>query len=384
MADFNSRGNAMDACLAELTNRRDDLSVFLPPDLSFERFYATTHQALRTNPQILDCTPKSIANACIMAAYDGLRIDGREAALVEHQITINRGKSNEAKLKVAQYFPMVFGLIQQVLRAGEVTAIEAGVIHERDDYVVELGLDPIFKHRPCLEGERGIIIASYSVATLKGGAKTIELLDRADLQAMRKAAKTSYVWDNWPGEMAKKSAVRRHRKRLPMGDRDVVIHDGEETLLVDGFDHEQAPAAPARPTRQSIANNRGAGSGVPLDMDDGVTIDAEDRQAEKVHNDLPQKDKAEELLKQSSDESGKTDTSDNSGNTNFPVGDDEWAAWAKDTAKKLRSCDDAEAVQKIMTAERARLEKAPKDERTLINATSTEVLTTLAIGGEDA
>src|SRR3546814_19696043 len=76
-----------------------------------------------------------------------------------------------------------------------------------------------------------IIFGAYSVATLKGGYKTFEILDRNDLADIKSAAKTKKVWDRWGGEMSKKSAVRRHRKTLPLGDRDLVINDSEAAEL---------------------------------------------------------------------------------------------------------------------------------------------------------
>src|SRR3546814_14497588 len=74
-----------------------------------------------------------------------------------------------------------------------------------------------------LNDARGEIVGAYSVATLKGGYKTFEILDRNDLADIKSAAKTKKVWDRWGGEMSKKSAVRRHRKTLPHGDRDLEI-----------------------------------------------------------------------------------------------------------------------------------------------------------------
>src|SRR3546814_20548883 len=73
-----------------------------------------------------------------------------------------------------------------------------------------------------LNDARGEIVGAYSVATLKGGYKTFEILDRNDLADIKSAAKTKKVWDRWGGEMSKKSAVRRHRKTLPRGDREQI------------------------------------------------------------------------------------------------------------------------------------------------------------------
>src|SRR3546814_9598478 len=91
---------------------------------------------------------------------------------------------------------------------------------------------------------RGDIVGAYSVATLKGGYKTFEILDRNDLADIKSAAKTKKVWDRWGGEMSKKSAVRRHRKTLPLGDRDLVINDSEAAELYGDIDpgRESLPA----------------------------------------------------------------------------------------------------------------------------------------------
>src|SRR3546814_14428278 len=65
---------------------------------------------------------------------------------------------------------------------------------------------------------------------------------------------TKKVWDRWGGEMSKKSAVRRHRKTLPLGDRDLVINDSEAAELYGDIDpgRESLPAPShqrERPTR---------------------------------------------------------------------------------------------------------------------------------------
>src|SRR3546814_19852729 len=73
-----------------------------------------------------------------------------------------------------------------------------------------------------LNDARGEIVGAYSVATLKGGYKTFEILDRNDLADIKSAAKTKKVWDRLGGEMSKTSAVRRPRTTLPLGDRDPV------------------------------------------------------------------------------------------------------------------------------------------------------------------
>src|SRR3546814_1505966 len=66
--------------------------------------------------------------------------------------------------------------------------------------------------------------------------------------------------------MSKKSAVRRHRKTLPLGDRDLVINDSEAAELYGVIDpgRESLPAPshqrerpPREGARQAIENRQG-------------------------------------------------------------------------------------------------------------------------------
>src|SRR3546814_247506 len=111
----NARHSTMQQVLNQLGNREKEISNMLPQDLPIERFQANVLNALRNTPSILDATAASIVKACMKAAYDGLRIDGKEAAIVVHENTYGQGQ-NQRKVKEAEYFPMAFGLIQQVLR----------------------------------------------------------------------------------------------------------------------------------------------------------------------------------------------------------------------------------------------------------------------------
>src|SRR3546814_12531371 len=76
--------------------------------------------------------------------------------------------------------------------------------------------------------------------------------------------------------MSKQSAVRRHRKTPPLGDRDLVINDSEAAELYGDIDpgRESLPAPShqrERPTRegarQAIENRQGTESGAPMDLD---------------------------------------------------------------------------------------------------------------------
>src|SRR3546814_12684767 len=109
----------MQQVLNQLGNREKEISNMLPQDLPIERFQANVLNALRNTPSILDATAAPIVKACMKAAYDGLRNDGKEAAIVVHENTYGQGQ-NQRKVKEPDNFPMVFGLTHPVIRGGEV------------------------------------------------------------------------------------------------------------------------------------------------------------------------------------------------------------------------------------------------------------------------
>lgn len=364
-----SRAATLNRVLQELGSREEMILGMLPPDLPLERFRANITNALRSNPKLLDCEPNSLVQACMKAAYDGLRIDGREAVIVEYETTYNRGKPGERTVKLAQYMPMAFGLIQQVLRGGEVISMYAEVIREGDEYHVQRGTNPGIHHVPDVKGG-GNIIAAYSVATLKSGATTFEFLTRFDLDDIRKAAQTDKVWNRWEGEMSKKSATRRHRKTLPLGDRDIVIRDAEaEELYPDmraNGESLPAPTPRAMPTRQQIANRQGTEAGAPMDLEDdereAVVIDQED------------KPEAKKKAKSQPDQKGG----------DLPADEGEWNLWANGVDSAIVAAKDAEAVNAIAQVEEERLKAAPKEHADYLRGLIADRLTDFATEGQDA
>ena len=125
-----SRGATLERVMGGIETQKWRVQQLLPPDLPFERFHGNVLNALRSNAAVLDAEPNSILEACMKAAYDGLRIDGREAAIVTHETTFGRNTKSERKVLLATYFPMAFGLIQQCYRGGEVASMYADVIRE--------------------------------------------------------------------------------------------------------------------------------------------------------------------------------------------------------------------------------------------------------------
>ena len=375
MNQITNRQSTLNQVMAGIEKEQWRVEQMLPPDLPFERFQANVLNALRSNPSVLDATPKSLIESCMKAAYDGLRIDGREAAIVTRDMTFNRNKPHEQKVTIATYMPMAFGLIQQIYRGGEVVSMFADVIRENDKYQVLRGTAPGIYHEPLLTGERGSIIAAYSVATLKSGAVSYELLDRNDLADIRGAATTKNVWEGWAGEMSKKSAIRRHRKTLPLGDRDIVIRDSEETDVygLDGKPEEALPMPtqrPAAPTRAQIAQQAGSESGVDMDLEEeGAVIDQEEKPKEKA------KPKPK---KQASSEPEKMNSRDDA----IPEDEAAWRAWSEGLMNEITAAGSQDEVNAIAKREEVRLKVATTERSGFIRGLISDRLTDFAMGEE--
>lgn len=163
---------------------------------------------MQQNTKLREADPESIYLALLACAVCGLEpgaLKG-EAYLVPFS-----GR--------AQFMAGYRGLIKMAKRSGEVHGISANVVHERDVCELDLGSEPRLVHRPAF-GDRGVVIGAYAVAKMATGNPEIEWLALEDIERIRNVAESrskSPAWQQWPEEMAKKSAIRRLSKRLPLG-----------------------------------------------------------------------------------------------------------------------------------------------------------------------
>lgn len=194
----------------------------LPKDVDQEMFTAVVVRAVQENPDILDADRKSLFLACQDAAKDGLVPDQREGALVVRNTKVN----NQWVSKVC-WQPMIGGLRKNLARAG--FDIRAEVVFENDAFQQQLGDNPTINHTPPALGEpRGKVIGAYAIATrLATGDKYREVMSYQDLENIRQAAKTDYIWKSHTNEMYRKTVARRLVKYLPI--------TGEETDVLYGM-----------------------------------------------------------------------------------------------------------------------------------------------------
>jgi recombination protein RecT len=184
-----------------------EFQKLLPPSITPDRFIRTAQTALLRNPDLAQCSPKSIMESLLRCAGDGLMPDGREAVL-----NVFKGKAGAT----AQYMPMFSGLQKKARESGEIMSITTNVVMANDYFEIVQGDREEYIHKPALSN-RGEIIGAYSIVRLKSGEISREWMNKEEIDKVRSCAKTSYVWDNWQSEMARKTVFRRHCKWLPLG-----------------------------------------------------------------------------------------------------------------------------------------------------------------------
>ena len=187
--------------------------------LTPERLTRIAVTTLRTTPKLLECSTASLMGALIQAAQLGLEPDPRlgRAYLVPYK--------GEATLQIGWR-----GYIELVRRSGEVSTVEAHVVHARDVFTLRYGADATLSHSPCLEAGPGEVVGVYAFARYKDQSWQAEYMSRAQVERIRQASpgRDKDPWKLHWEEMARKTAIRRLAKRLP------VSVDMAEAESVDG------------------------------------------------------------------------------------------------------------------------------------------------------
>jgi recombination protein RecT len=235
--------------------------------------------ALR-QPRLLQCSFQSLFTAAMQAAQDGLRPDGREGVIVPYW-------NDKQKTYIAQWLPMIAGIRRKAYQSGEIAVLEVVGVFEGDDFTYQRGLDPNIHHVPGdIDDDPNKLTHVYSVAVLKNGFKTFDVMSRAAIERVRarSKAKDDGPWQTDFVEMCKKTAVKRHAKTLPTSSAlETVLSRGDE-IEGDFSVVERIAAHDRRKGRkQSAELARGRAQAIAHhEYDEGENASVDDRSAANV------------------------------------------------------------------------------------------------------
>lgn len=232
-----------------ITRLQPQFKAALPAHVPPERFVRIIHTALGTNPKLMECERSSLFASCLKAAQDGLLPDGREGVILPFR--------NKEGGYAAQWLPMVGGIMKKARNSGEIGAWSVQVVKKNDVFEYEMGDNAHITHKPALSN-RGEIVGAYSIVTLKGGEKSREFMNAEEIEVIRTRSKSR---DNGPwvtdyDEMAKKTVVKRHCKRLPAStdvDEFIRKEDEQDRAEIVNAPLPVAPAPKAQSSRLSEA-----------------------------------------------------------------------------------------------------------------------------------
>lgn len=233
--------------LKKLINSQSMMDQFrraLPRHLSPDRFARIAITALTRTPKLQQCTPESLMKCLLDLSATGLEPDGRRAHLIPY--------GNECTL-IIDYK----GLVELIRRSGEVVGLRAETVCEFDEFDWVNGE---ITHKVDWRRPRGEVQAVYAEAKMKDGETQTAVMTREEVEAIRERSRAGNngPWKTDWSEMAKKTAVRRLSKMLPLSSEvaqsvaaDDSQFDPQDRISAVEVESEEMPDEPTKPASRT-------------------------------------------------------------------------------------------------------------------------------------
>jgi recombination protein RecT len=227
--------------LAMLEEVRADISPLLAENgQTFDRLRSTLLIAIQQEPKILQCTADSLRREISKCAADGLVPDAREAVILPYW-------DSKAGAMIANYQPMVHGVIKRLRELGDVFSIICKLVYENDEYEENEARPEDLIHRsPGFGQPRGEVVGGYVIFRDKDLRwMHFESMPRSEMDKARAASKApdSPAWKIWRDEMFRKIVLRRGAKYISTNnDKIRALLERDDSL----YDFQQTP----RPTER--------------------------------------------------------------------------------------------------------------------------------------
>lgn len=257
----------------ELSQRNSEFKAALPAHIPVERFKRVILTAVSMNPALVKADRRSFFNSAMKAAQDGLLPDGREGALViynNRKKVMDNGSEKWVDNPTVQWMPMIAGLRKKVRNSQEIAIWDVKAVYARDKFVYREGIDQTLEHTPFLDGPPGDLVAVYSIARLKTGEVSLDVMPKWQVDKVRAISKSKDKgpWVDFYDEMAKKTVARRHSKVLPMStDLDDLIRRDDTLYNLEGAsDREVKQVAQGVPPRPQLSDYSDPDTGEIIDV----------------------------------------------------------------------------------------------------------------------
>lgn len=206
-----------------MESSKSAIASVVPKHLTADRLIKVALLATSKSPALLKCTARSILQSVMQAAELGLEVNSPlgHAYLIAYNNKIKDG-DREQYVTECQFMIGYRGFIDLAKRSGQIETIEARCVYANDHFEVEYGTEQRLVHRPTLL-DPGPLRCVYAIARVKdSGTAIFDVLRLSDVERARAASKTGKgdkgygPWKDHYDEMARKTAVRRLAKYLPL------------------------------------------------------------------------------------------------------------------------------------------------------------------------
>lgn len=211
-------------------------AVLCDQSISFDREASFAIQVLESNDFALGIATRnrqSVVNAVTNVAAIGLSLN--PATKLAYLVPRKGGICLDISY---------IGLVKLATDSGSVRWVKAELVHEADQFeIVGVGQPPLHRFNP-FSKDRGAVVGVYCVAKTADGDYLTDAMGIADVHSVRDRSESwkkgqSGPWKTDPGEMTKKTIVKRAAKMWPKTERlDAAIHhlntDGGEGLDLQG------------------------------------------------------------------------------------------------------------------------------------------------------
>lgn len=178
-------------------------------------------RAVNDTPALQECSPHSITAVLVNIASTGLSLNPVQKLcyIIPRNTKIKTPGGADRWEKRAMVEPSYMGLMKLATDSGAVRHFEAQVVYKGDEFDFDLVDKKPRTHKPywTLGHERGKLIGVYGFAILADGAVIPEHMGADELQKIRSKSDNAAgaIFQDWEGEMARKSLVKRLQKYVP-------------------------------------------------------------------------------------------------------------------------------------------------------------------------
>lgn len=207
---------------------KDQLAMALPKWLGADRLLRIVFSSAIRNPKLLECTQESILQSVMMCAQLGLEPILGRAYLIPYNNS-KRINGKWVKVPECQFQPGYQGLVDLARRSGVIQDVWGHVVHEKDDFDIELGTDRRIHFKPCMKDDPGEAIGAFAIWALDGGLFHPEFMPIHEINKRRDRSQAwQYAksnpgnknaqdcpWVQWPDEMRLKTVIKHSSKLVP-------------------------------------------------------------------------------------------------------------------------------------------------------------------------